>query len=658
MNMNPGMNMKHTNRGITRLGVALLTPMVSWAVCWWSPAALAGGTITNCTQADLEAALAGGGTAVFACAGTLTLTSTVAITQSTVLDAGGYNVVIAGGQAVGLFLVANGVTFWVKEATLTGGSVIGANGVNGVGVDGGGATSGGNGAGAGILNLGGTLILTDCTLTNHVAQGGMAGGGDPEIYDMPNGGDGLGGAIYSAGGVVNLTNCILVANAAVGGLGDIPSLWTTGGGTAAGGAVYATASTVTIVNSVFSADSAQGGAGSGFQFTTFPGARSGASQGGCMALDAASSATIISSRFANNLAPGPASFCQFAGVGQGGAIYNDGTLIISDSTFVQNQAPGSSGSPNPYGNAGPPGLPSAGQGGAIYSTGTLILNGCAFANNLVVGGMYGGVGNTQGAPGEGGAVWSSGTLAVTNCTLAANSAIGGSAEALGGAGRGGAILISGGTAMLENVTIATNQAVGGEEQPVTQPSYGPAQGGGLCISGGSATVRGSIVADNAGGGDVWGTVIDGGYNICSDGTAGFSSEGSLNEADPRLAPLANNGGPTATMLLLAGSPAIDAIPLGFPPTDQRGVSRPQGAAADIGALEVVPAAPRLRLGPLEAKVTITFNAEAGRTYRLLWSPNLAGWTSIATTSTAASGSLQFVVPMRIAPSSFYRVVTP
>jgi len=87
------------------------------------------------------------------------------------------------------------------------------------------------------------------------------------------------------------------------------------------------------------------------------------------------------------------------------------------------------------------------------------------------------------------------------------------------------------------------------------------------------------------GGDVWGGIIDGGYNICSDGTAQFSAMGSLNEADPMLSALSQNGGPTPTIGLLAGSPARDAIPSGFPAVDQRGVSRPQGPAADIGAFE-------------------------------------------------------------------------
>jgi CSLREA domain-containing protein len=66
--------------------------------------------------------------------------------------------------------------------------------------------------------------------------------------------------------------------------------------------------------------------------------------------------------------------------------------------------------------------------------------------------------------------------------------------------------------------------------------------------------------------------------------------------DPLLGTLSQNGGPTATHALLAGSPAIDAgtsegppiaggPPEACPPTDQRGVARPQGEAYDIGAFE-------------------------------------------------------------------------
>jgi hypothetical protein len=57
-------------------------------------------------------------------------------------------------------------------------------------------------------------------------------------------------------------------------------------------------------------------------------------------------------------------------------------------------------------------------------------------------------------------------------------------------------------------------------------------------------------------------------------------------SDPFLGPLADNGGPTPTMALLPGSPAIDAgVPIAGVTTDQRGVARPQGTAPDIGAFE-------------------------------------------------------------------------
>jgi hypothetical protein len=69
--------------------------------------------------------------------------------------------------------------------------------------------------------------------------------------------------------------------------------------------------------------------------------------------------------------------------------------------------------------------------------------------------------------------------------------------------------------------------------------------------------------------------------------------------DPRLAPLADNGGPTLTQALLADSPAL-ATALNCPPpaTDQRGVIRPQGGGCDIGAFESsLPVAPTLTPTP-------------------------------------------------------------
>lgn len=83
------------------------------------------------------------------------------------------------------------------------------------------------------------------------------------------------------------------------------------------------------------------------------------------------------------------------------------------------------------------------------------------------------------------------------------------------------------------------------------------------------------------------TLKDEGYNIVEDGTC-ISAPTSFS-GDPLLGSLADNGGPTMTHALLPGSPAIDAITDAAActlATDQRGITRPQGSACDIGAYEV------------------------------------------------------------------------
>jgi hypothetical protein len=77
------------------------------------------------------------------------------------------------------------------------------------------------------------------------------------------------------------------------------------------------------------------------------------------------------------------------------------------------------------------------------------------------------------------------------------------------------------------------------------------------------------------------------YDIDSGGSCGFgTADHSLSDTNPLLEELADNGGPTETMALQPGSPAIDAADSSAcPATDQRGVSRPQGAGCDIGAVE-------------------------------------------------------------------------
>ncbi len=87
-------------------------------------------------------------------------------------------------------------------------------------------------------------------------------------------------------------------------------------------------------------------------------------------------------------------------------------------------------------------------------------------------------------------------------------------------------------------------------------------------------------------------LTSGGHNLDSDGSCMLRAEGDRYGLDPRLGPLADNGGATWTHALLPGSPAIDAADRALcPPTDQRGAARPAGAGCDIGAYEYGAAAP-------------------------------------------------------------------
>lgn len=87
-----------------------------------------------------------------------------------------------------------------------------------------------------------------------------------------------------------------------------------------------------------------------------------------------------------------------------------------------------------------------------------------------------------------------------------------------------------------------------------------------------------------------GAITDGGHNLQFGSVAAQSCGFSIPVSDPRLVPLANNGGYSQTMALQSGSPAINAGS-GCEVVDQRGVARPIGPACDIGAFEAPLAAP-------------------------------------------------------------------
>ena len=94
------------------------------------------------------------------------------------------------------------------------------------------------------------------------------------------------------------------------------------------------------------------------------------------------------------------------------------------------------------------------------------------------------------------------------------------------------------------------------------------------------------------GSDCHGVVGSNGFNllgktaVCTFGSTPTDKLGKI----PKLGTLANNGGPTATLALLTGSPAINVIPSAACAVakDQRGVHRPQGTRCDIGSYEKQP----------------------------------------------------------------------
>ena len=278
------------------------------------------------------------------------------------------------------------------------------------------------------------------------------------------------------------------------------------------------------------------------------------------------------------------------GVQGGGAIYSHGTLSVSGSTFTGNSSPATTGT----------------SGGAINSSGTLTVTTSTFTGNTAQ---------------EGGGVFNQKTATITNSTFTNNKA-----TIYGG----GALLNAAGTETVTGDTFTGNTGPGGGaidndtalniSDSTFYNNTGGSNGGGAVENFGTTTIKQSTLAGNTSpyganifnytgftlsismsvvSGGLSGSncggqahITDAGYNIDSSSSCGFStSQHSLSNTQPQLDALAANGGPTQTMALPAGSPAVDAIPASTSgctgSTDQRGTSRPQGSGCDIGAYELV-----------------------------------------------------------------------
>ncbi|MBI5934796.1 MAG: hypothetical protein HY867_13920 [Chloroflexi bacterium] len=211
-------------------------------------------------------------------------------------------------------------------------------------------------------------------------------------------------------------------------------------------------------------------------------------------------------------------------------------------------------------------------GGGLYSNVSLALtNSLVISNNVTTNNPQTNAGGGLSFDGA------NQTFDLTNVTVAINSAATGN-----GNGNGGGIGLWSGTLNIINVTLAGNSAD---------------QGGGIWKSGGSGktiNMLNTILSNNttAGSGlpnNCNGEINSLGYNLIKDVNCTIVGDttGNLTGVDPMLGALADNGGPTETMALLTGSPAINAgTNTGCPATDQRGVTRPFGATCDMGAYEV------------------------------------------------------------------------
>jgi CSLREA domain-containing protein len=524
------------------------------------------------TLADLE--LTGGSRASKTTGGALANSGTTTLDTVVVTK----NSSPAGGGLTN----AKGASLTLVDSTVTANSALSAR------VD-----SKPGGSAGGILNAG-LLQLSGSTVSGNTAGSGGFGGSDT----AGRGGDG--GGIVNTGTASIDASTISGNTAGSGGVGLSNSELSGIGGD--GGGIYSSGGSLTLTNSTVSSNAA--GYPGPLGEAPFPRAGDGGGIWSSTALH------VSSTSFSSNTTADPPS-SQFAAPGaggSGGAVYTTGTATIASSTFTSNAAGA--------GETQGPGTGAGGDGGGIASLGTLTLtgstltgntagNGGGSANGGAGGGLYSGHGMAKltgdtfsadvsgtggnaipvdpgcapaGTGGDGGAIYSSASLVVSDSTLSGNSVGQGgflsppcAGQVAGGVGAG--VATGGGSATISYTTVADNAD-------------------GIANTAGTVTLTGTIVADSTGA-NCTGTISEGaGYNLDSGTTCHFGAPTDVISTEPQLGQLANNGGPTETRALTAGSPAVDhggTATAGCPATDQRGHPRPDEAAdngaCDMGAYE-------------------------------------------------------------------------
>ncbi len=273
------------------------------------------------------------------------------------------------------------------------------------------------------------------------------------------------------------------------------------------------------------------------------------------------------------------SFTNNSCYNNGGAILNSGTLTMSNSTVADNRSEITS-------------------GGGIANSGTATVINSTFSGNSASGNFSGSSSSTSAS---GGGIYNTGDFVLRNCTLGNNFI----ASRTNGVFCGGAICSESGSLILDSCTLTANFA-------------GAGKGGGLLL-GGNVTIGNSIISGNSQS-DVdisptkTLTLTDKGYNLLGTGTAisRFTGTGNQIGADPKFGTFFNHGGFTSTYELLPGSPAIDAGQTTLA-ADQRGIARPQGSAADIGAYEREATTPTTEAPSLVVTTLSDITANDGQT---------------------------------------------
>ncbi|MGH7790042.1 MAG: choice-of-anchor Q domain-containing protein [Candidatus Binatia bacterium] len=276
----------------------------------------------------------------------------------------------------------------------------------------------------------------------------------------------------------------------------------------------------------------------------------------------------------------------------GGGICNAATLQLRNCTITGNRA--------------------ADVGGGLHNKGILSMMMTTVSQNTTGTDKGGGVSNFNKATiilstiagntavGAGGGIENAGGMTLTHSTISGNT------------GENGGGIHNVGDLHMTDATIALNTARKSGGAIVNEQNgslTGSLKGNGLTIAANKAADRGGVVtitpatlklANSILAGNIpgacGGVLLSAGYNLIQDKGCRIAGSltGVIRDTDPKLGPLADNGGPTQTMALLAGSPAIHA---GNPATpgsgkgaceqsDQRGIARPSGVACDVGAFEL------------------------------------------------------------------------